>query len=122
VLLAITRAADYSSTQTLDILYSSFPAAADRMFAIAARLFDDEKELAELAKEDIGEDDGYLTTYMQGGAYILSKARLTKCYFLLPNHVSKGEHTSCRRRALLDAISLACRVQSMPAICNCRLA
>jgi len=66
-----------SSMQTPDVLYSPFTAAADWLFATAARLFDDEKELAELAKEDVGEDDGYLTTYMQGGAYILSKARLT---------------------------------------------
>lgn len=65
------------STQTLDVLYSPFTAAADWMFATAARLFEDEEELAALAKEDVGEDDGYLTTYMQGGAYILSKARHT---------------------------------------------
>ncbi|CAL5221966.1 g4248 [Coccomyxa viridis] len=34
---------------------------------------EEEKELAALAREDVGEDDGYLSTYMQGGAYILSK-------------------------------------------------
>ena len=46
-----------------------------RVFAPAARLYEEEKEIAALAKEDIGEDDGYLSTYMQGGAYVLSKAR-----------------------------------------------
>ena len=52
----------------------------DRLFAPTARLFDEEKELAALAKEDIGENDGYLSTYMQGGAYVLSKARHAQCY------------------------------------------
>ena len=42
-------------------------------------------ELAALAKEDVGEDDGYLSTYMQGGAYILSKARHVS-FLCLPYH------------------------------------
>lgn len=33
---------------------------------------DEEGELARLAKEDVG-DDFFANTYMQGGAYILSK-------------------------------------------------
>ncbi len=45
------------------------------MFTTAARSLEEEKELAALAREDVGEDDGYLSTYMQGGAYILSKVR-----------------------------------------------
>ena len=45
------------------------------LFAPAARLYGEEEKLAALAKEDIGENDGYLSTYMQGGAYILSKVR-----------------------------------------------
>ena len=52
----------------------------DCLFAPVARLFDEEKELAALAKEDIGENDGYLSTYMQGGAYVLSKASHAQCY------------------------------------------
>ena len=45
------------------------------LIAPAARLYGEEEELAALAKEDIGENDGYLSTYMQGGAYVLSKVR-----------------------------------------------
>ena len=52
-----------------------FPSAVYDLFAPAARLYGEEEELAALAKEDIGENDGYLSTYMQGGAYILSKVR-----------------------------------------------
>ncbi|CAK0786752.1 hypothetical protein CVIRNUC_009966 [Coccomyxa viridis] len=50
----------------------------NRFFYIGMRLtrdwlYGEEEKLAALAKEDIGENDGYLSTYMQGGAYILSK-------------------------------------------------
>ena len=36
---------------------------------------EEERELVALAQEDVGEDDGYSSTYMQGAAYILSKVR-----------------------------------------------
>ena len=50
-------------------------------YGITARLFEDEEKLAALAKDDIGEDDGYMTTYMQGGAYILSKVCRARYFF-----------------------------------------
>ena len=45
------------------------------MFATSARPLEEEWELAVLAREDIGVDEAYRNTFMQGAAYILSKAR-----------------------------------------------
>ena len=56
------------------------PSAAYDLIAPAARLYEEEEELAALAKEDIGENDGFLSTCMQGGAYVLSKVCHAQCH------------------------------------------